>query len=55
MQNAASYQKPLELIDRLEALEGIQKGLESMRRGEGTPTQEVFTRLRNNHNIPHDA
>ena len=55
VQNAASYQKLLELLDRLEAIAGIQKGLESMRRSEGTPMQEVFTRLRNNHNIPHDA
>ena len=36
VQDAASYQKLLELVDRLEAIEGIQKGLESMQRGEGT-------------------
>ena len=55
VQDAASYQKLLELIDRAEAIEGIQKGLESMQRGEGKPAQEVFTRLRKKHNIPHDA
>ena len=33
VQDAASYQKLLELIDRVEAIEGIQKGLESMQRG----------------------
>jgi hypothetical protein len=43
------------LVDRLEAIEGIQKGLESMQRGEGKPAQEVFTRLRKKHNIQHDA
>lgn len=42
VQDAASYQKLLELIDRAEAIEGIQRGLESMQRGEGTPAQEVF-------------
>jgi prevent-host-death family protein len=55
IQDAASYQKLLELIDRAEAIEGIQKGLESMQRGEGKPAQEVFTRLRKKHNIQHDA
>jgi PHD/YefM family antitoxin component YafN of YafNO toxin-antitoxin module len=55
VQDAASYQKLLELLDRLEALEGIQTGLESMKRGEGTPAQAVFTRLRKKHHIPHDA
>jgi prevent-host-death family protein len=55
VQDAASYQKLLELIDRAEAIEGIQKGLESMQRGEGKPAQEVFTRLRKKHNIQHDA
>ena len=55
VQDSASYQKLLELIDRAEAIEGIQKGLESMQRGEGKPAQEVFTRLRKKHNIPHDA
>ena len=55
VQDAASYQKLLELIDRVEAIEGIQKGLESMQRGEGKPAQEVFPRLRKKHNIQHDA
>ena len=55
VQDAASYQKLLELIDRAEAIEGIQKGLESMQRGEGKPAHEVFTRLRKKHNIQHDA
>ena len=30
VQDAAAYQKLLELVDRLQAIEGIQKGLESM-------------------------
>lgn len=55
VQDAAAYQKLLELVDRVEAIEGIQKGLESMQRGEGQPAQDVFTRLRKKHNIQHDA
>ena len=55
VQDAASYQKLLELIDRIEALEGIRQGLESMHRGEGRPAAEVFQHLRQKHHIPHDA
>jgi len=55
VQDAAAYQKLLELVDRLEAIEGIQQGLGSMQRGGGKPAQEVFTRLRGKHNIQHDA
>ena len=55
VQDAASYQKLLELVDRLGAIEGIQKGLDSLERGQGEPAQEVFTRLRKKHNLSHDA
>ena len=55
VQDAALYQKILELIDRIEALEGIRQGLESMHRGEGRPAAEVFQHLRQKHHIPHDA
>jgi PHD/YefM family antitoxin component YafN of YafNO toxin-antitoxin module len=55
VQDAAAYQKLLELVDRLQAIEGIQKGLESMQRGEGQPAQEVFTRLRKKHNMDQRA
>jgi prevent-host-death family protein len=55
VQDAAAYQRLLELVDRAEAIEGIQKGLESMQRGEGKPAKEVFSRMRKKHNIQHDA
>ena len=55
VQDAASYQKLLELLDSIEALEGIRQGLESMHRGEGRPAAEVFQHLRTKHHIPHDA
>lgn len=55
VQDAASYQKLLELLDRVQAIEGIQQGLESMRRGEGKPAGEILARLRTTHNIPYDA
>ena len=52
---ATAYQKLLDLVDRLQAIEGIQKGLEAMQHGDGKPAQEVFSRLRKKHNIPQDA
>ena len=42
VQDAKSYQKLLELIDRAEAIEGIRRDLESMKRGAGRPAAEVF-------------
>jgi len=55
VQDAMSYQKLLARVDYAQALEGIQEGLESMRRGEGTSAAEVFQALRKQHHIPHDA
>jgi PHD/YefM family antitoxin component YafN of YafNO toxin-antitoxin module len=55
IQDAASYQKLLDMIDRLETLEGIQKGLESMHRGEGRPADNVFKDMRKKHDIPLDT
>ncbi len=50
-----SYQRMLALLDRAEAIEGIQRGLASMERGEGRPATEVFEDIRRRHNIPRKA
>ena len=55
VQDAKSYQKLLELIDRVEAIEGIRRGLESMKRGAGRPADEVFEAMRKKHKIPRSA
>ena len=55
VQDAASYQAMLDLLDRAEAIAGIKRGLDSMQRGEGIPAQEAFERLRKKHGIPEDA
>jgi hypothetical protein len=55
VQDAAAYQKLLDLIDRIEAIAGIRQGLESMHRGEGRPAADVFQDLRPKHHLPHDA
>ena len=42
VQDAESYQKLLEAKDRIETIEGIKRGLESMKRGRGKPAPEFF-------------
>ena len=42
VQDAESYQKLLEAKDRMEAIEGIKRGLESMKRNAGKPAETFF-------------
>jgi len=42
VQDAESYQKLLEAKDRIEAIEGIRRGLESMQRQRGKPATKFF-------------
>jgi PHD/YefM family antitoxin component YafN of YafNO toxin-antitoxin module len=46
VQDAKSYQRMLELVDRAEAIVGIRKGLASMKRGAGIPAEKAFASLR---------
>lgn len=52
VQDAGSYQKLLEAKDRMEAIEGIKRGLESMKRQRGKPESEFFRELFAEKNIP---
>lgn len=52
VQDAESYQKLLEALDRTEAIEGIRRGIESMERGEGTPAKEALERIRKKFKLP---
>jgi len=45
VQDAESYQKLLEAKDRMEAIEGIKRGLESMKRNGGKPAEKFFQQL----------
>src|SRR5437660_12524907 len=45
VQDAKSYQRLLELAERLETIEAVQEGLASMGRGEGRPAEVVFDEL----------
>ncbi|MEW5928670.1 MAG: hypothetical protein AB1941_14475 [Gemmatimonadota bacterium] len=46
VQDAAAYQELLDRLDRAEAIVGIRRGLDSMRRGEGQPAAEALEELR---------
>lgn len=52
VQDAESYQKLLDLVERVEAIEGIERGLDAMRRGKGRPADKVLARLRKKVKIP---
>lgn len=55
VQDASSYQQLLEMMDRLEALEGIRRGLGEMKAGKGKPLDQVDKAIRRKHRIPRDA
>jgi hypothetical protein len=55
VQDATSYQMLLELVDRLDTIEAIREGIESVERGEGRPAEEVFEEIRRKYNIPREA
>src|SRR5690349_16136683 len=42
IQDAESYQKLLEAHERMDAIEGIRRGLESMKRNQGKPAEKFF-------------
>ena len=55
VQEASAYQKLIDAIDQAEAIEGIRRGLSSMKRGEGNSADEVFSELRAKYDIPSDV
>jgi len=52
VQDARSYQKLLESIDRLETIAGIRRGLEEMKAGKGRPASEFFQEMERELDIP---
>lgn len=52
IQDADSYQKLLDAIDRAEAIEGIRRGLEQMEAGQSRPLGEFDASMRKKYNIP---
>ena len=53
VQDAAAYQQLLELKERLEAIEGIRRGLEAVQRGQTRPVEEVFEEIHREYEVPH--
>lgn len=49
VQDAEAYQQ---LLDRVETVEALQRGLADVKAGRTKPAREVFERLRRKHGIP---
>jgi len=52
VQDAASYQRVLNRLERMEAIAGIRRGLEQVQRGESRPAEEFFAEMRRKYDIP---
>ena len=46
VQDAASYQAFLDMVERAEAILAVREGLESVERGEGRPAREAIEAIR---------
>lgn len=51
VQDAASYQQMLDVVEYAEAVAGIQRGLEQVKEGKTKPAKQVFQRLRKKHKL----
>lgn len=51
VQDADSYQKLLEAVDRAEAVEAIREGLEDMKAGRVIPVEQFFRQMERKHKI----
>jgi PHD/YefM family antitoxin component YafN of YafNO toxin-antitoxin module len=52
VQDARSYQKLLQLVDRLEAIDQIKQSMEAFDRGKGKPARQALEDLGRKHKIP---
>ncbi len=52
VQDAAAYQRLLDLAARVDAREGIRQGLEDVAEGRTRPAREVLSKFRLKHGIP---
>jgi prevent-host-death family protein len=51
LQDAAAYQRLLDLAAAADANEGIRQGLEELHRGEGRPASEFFAQMREKYGL----
>ena len=52
VQDAQSYQKMLEAIERAQAVEGIRRGLEQAKEGRTKSARKALDAIRKKHDIP---
>ncbi len=52
VQDAAAYQRLLNIAARADAREGIRQGLEGARQGKGRPAREFLEKFAAKHGIP---
>jgi len=52
VQDAAAYQRLLDIAARADAEEGIRQGLEDVSHGRTRPAKEVFDEIRRKYDIP---
>jgi prevent-host-death family protein len=55
VQDAAAYQKLLDLAEQVETVQTLQQRLAAARRGEGRPVEEFFAEVYEKHGIPPEA
>ena len=53
VQDAASYQKLIDLAEEARVIEGIRLGLEDLKAGRTQPLAEAFADIRRDLNLPH--
>lgn len=51
VQDAASYQRMLEIVERMESIEAIREGIRSVDRGEGRDAGELLNELREKYSV----
>jgi len=55
VQDAAAYQRLVEKTEEVDALEGIHRGLEDVKRGRTHPARQALDEIRRKRKIPRNA
>jgi prevent-host-death family protein len=55
VQDAAAYQKLVDLIEQMETVQILRERLAAARRGEGRPVEEFFGEMEQKYGLPQEA